>query len=98
MPTQNIVCPCCDGNGRYVNPAIDEHGIGADDECWQDDDFREGYMSGTYDVSCEECQGRNVVRGIDPSADPDILKAWEDWQNEEHAYRAECAAERAMGA
>lgn len=59
------VCPRCHGSGTHVNPSIDGHGISGDDECWDDDDFREMYFGGGYDVSCEECGGKNVVLVVD---------------------------------
>lgn len=67
LPTIKEVCPRCHGNGKHINPSIDGHGIPADDECWDDDDFREMYFGGGYDVTCEECGGANVVDVIDES-------------------------------
>lgn len=75
LPTHRIVCPRCHGNGEHVNPSIDGNGISTDDECWQDDDFREGYLSGRYNVTCEECHGRNVVDDVDWDALSDELRA-----------------------
>ena len=64
LPTKFRVCPTCDGRGSYVNPAIDEHGISAE-EMHDDPDFAESYFSGAYDVTCAECLGKNVIETID---------------------------------
>ncbi len=63
LPIKRIVCPRCNGEGKHVNPSIDGHGLTAED--LQDDDFRESYFSGVYDVRCEECKGNNVIDEID---------------------------------
>lgn len=59
--TRWAICPTCEGNGTHVNPAIDGHGITAEEMYELGDDFREDYMRGVYDVSCEECKGMRVV-------------------------------------
>lgn len=59
IPTMRIVCPRCDGSGVHDHPAF-SNGI-TQDQFDEDPDFREEYMSGRYDVACEECKGRNVV-------------------------------------
>lgn len=64
LPAKRIVCPRCDGTGTHVNPNIDGHGI-SPDEFNQDPDFKEAYFRGDYDVTCEECHGRNVVEVVD---------------------------------
>lgn len=55
------VCPRCEGRGSHVNPAIDGNGITGDEMDELGDDFREDYLSGVYDVACEECHGERVV-------------------------------------
>jgi hypothetical protein len=55
-----VVCPLCRGTGKHVNPSIDCNGLTAEDFD-EDPDFREEYMNGTYDVTCNECGGKNVV-------------------------------------
>jgi hypothetical protein len=60
------VCPTCDGVGHYVNPSIDSHGISEDEWYGEwDEDEREHYMSGGYDIPCNECGGTRVVPIID---------------------------------
>lgn len=94
IPIEFGVCPTCDGRGSYVNPSIDSHGISAE-EFDEDPDFRESYMSGHYDVTCEHCQGARVVPvSKDEKFNEKLaarLKAASD-------SRAEYEAERRMGA
>ncbi len=83
IEVRKIVCPACDGNGRYVNPAIDSHGLSTQDFA-EDPDFEEGYFTGRYDIVCEYCDGQNVV---DEPVDEQVQKAWQDQKNEEAADR-----------
>jgi hypothetical protein len=55
------VCPRCEGRGSHVNPAVDGNGITAEEMDELGEDFREDYLSGVYDVRCEECGGNRVV-------------------------------------
>ncbi|HEU5112111.1 MAG TPA: hypothetical protein VFU96_02270 [Acidimicrobiia bacterium] len=57
------VCPRCHGNGSHVNPSIDGNGITESEMAELGEDFREDYMSGVFDVPCEECGGLRVVPG-----------------------------------
>ena len=42
-----------------------------------DDDFMDGYMSGRYDVTCEECKGRTTVKGYNLSQlTPELLEEY----------------------
>lgn len=70
-----IVCPACNGKGKYVNPGVDSHGLTGED--FEDPDFEEAYFNGTYDVTCEECNGRNVVEEF---VDPEVRDRWAEWQ------------------
>jgi hypothetical protein len=63
LPACWAICERCKGEGTHVNPNIDGHGITAEE--WQndyDDESREMYMNGGYDVSCEAgCTGGKVL-------------------------------------
>ena len=61
LPTRFEVCDRCSGHGTHVNPAIDGHGVTADE--WNDwgEESQSMYLSGGYDVSCHECDGMRVV-------------------------------------
>lgn len=96
LEKHKIVCPNCEGTGRTTNPAIDGNGL--PDECVQDQDFMEDYLSGVYDVRCVMCHGNNVIdEVIEDWGNPEFIQYTED-QEEERQYQAMCAAERAMGA
>lgn len=60
VPSKFEVCPKCEGNGKFVNPSIDSHGISAQ-EFAEDPDFAEQYFSGVFDKTCDECGGLRVV-------------------------------------
>lgn len=58
------ICSNCDGNGEHTNRNIDGNGITASE--WEndwDEEERETYMSGGYDVTCKECGGTGKVYG-----------------------------------
>lgn len=99
LPAHVIVCPRCGGRGAHVNPAIDGHGISTSDECWQDDDFRDNYFGGLYDVTCEQCEGRNVVLVINEDAcDPEQLARYHQHQRDRwDAYASDRSEAIAFG-
>lgn len=93
------VCSRCEGNGTHTNPSVDGHGITSDEWAQEwDEDSREGYLTGRYDVTCEVCNGDRVMLVPDQELLSDeqrkTLLALED---EEAAYRRECEMERLMG-
>jgi len=61
MTKKWAVCPTCRGNGTHVNPSIDAHGITGEEMAELGEDFREDYVSGVYDIPCNECGGMRVV-------------------------------------
>ncbi len=97
LPHRFEVCPCCEGKGSRVNPAVDGHGI-SPEEFAEDPDFEEAYFSGRYDITCDECQGLRVVMVPDEQrADPVILEAYFEHRRAEAEYRRCCQHEREMG-
>ncbi len=103
FPCNNIVCPECAGEGKYVNPAVDGNGISGEEfySEWSEED-RENYMSGVYDVVCKECKGNKVIPEIDEEnlseEEEKDLKLFRQWQKEEEDYQRMCADERRFGA
>ena len=92
-----IVCPTCRGEGSHVNPAIDSHGISSE-EFAEDPDFEAAYFGGLYDVTCHECEGKNVVDDVDLSAlTEEQLEEWREYVQGVYEWRAEIAAERRAG-
>lgn len=100
LPVKFVVCPTCDGRGTHVNPSIDAHGITAEewDRDW-DDEEREAYLSGRYDVPCYECKGANVVPEVDERrADPAVVKLLDDQRASAAESDRISRMERMMGA
>ena len=99
LPSKYEVCTRCSGKGKHVNPNVDGHGITAEE--WErdwDDESRENYFSGVYDVECYGCGGKRVQLETDwellSDAWKKILEAyWEDERN----YEAMCRSEREYG-
>lgn len=98
LPFVRAVCSRCDGEGKHVNPAVDGNGITAEEMDELGDDFRESYMSGVYDVRCEECNGERVVWEI---AYDKLTKRerilWDYHHEQENAARAERESELRYG-
>lgn len=101
LPAKNEVCSRCEGYGTHDHPDIGGNGITASEWGEWDQDDRETYLNGGYDVTCEECNGAKVVQVPDEEAcDAEQLKAlqrWNDQQEADAAYDAQCAHERRMG-
>ena len=100
LPAKFEVCPRCSGSGSHVNPAIDGHGITSEE--WNgpdwDDDSREMYLSGGYDVPCHRCDGKRVIEILDrDKATQAELVIYDDHVREIAALEAEEAWERRMG-
>lgn len=97
LPAVRVVCPRCEGSGSHVNPSVDGNGLSAED--LDDDDFRESYMQGHYDVQCEECKGQNVVLRLDWDKLTDKMKDRVQRQQRQESYdRQEAEGERRWGA
>lgn len=103
LPCRMEVCADCGGRGSYANPGIDAHGISSEEWSDWDDEDREHYLSGGYDVTCEGCRGQRVVPvpveadGCSSAAHKAAWAAYTEWADEEADYRAERAAEIRMG-
>ena len=102
FPARREVCARCNGEGHHTNPAIDGNGLTAD-QLYEDPDFAEDYISGVYDVVCEECRGRNVVDVLDYEAAEregmtEQLAALRRQEDDLARMRTEEAAERRAGA
>lgn len=76
VPFKWVICGRCNGNGTHTNPSIDGHGITADE--WNgpdwDDESREAYLDGSYDVQCSECNGSGKVQEQDYDSLPDEVR------------------------
>lgn len=62
VPGMWEICSNCRGNGTHVHRAIDGNGITGSEWAEWDQDERETYLSGGYDVACDEgCIAGKVV-------------------------------------
>lgn len=97
VKSHKVVCPDCRGEGTHVNRAIDGNGITAEEfyDEW-DDESREMYLTGGYDVVCETCKGKNVIDEAD-ERDPNYNLWIKEQRDLAEMYAIE-AAERRMGA
>lgn len=96
VPIHFIVCPGCDGHGKYVNPSIDAHGLTREDFD-EDPDFEEGYWRGDYDVRCSLCEGERVIPSPD-NVEDEIVKEICERIDYRQSSRAEMLAEMRYGA
>ena len=98
LPIKWGVCPVCEGRGKHVNPSIDCGGIGPEAFA-EDPDFAADYFGGTYDQTCNRCNGRTTIQVVDWGALTDGQRtAYEKQLQDEADDRACCLAEMRMGA
>lgn len=85
------VCPQCMGEGSssaYLGAYTSE-------EFYEmDEDWRDGYMAGAFDRTCETCGGNRVVLELNDDAPKEALAELREWWETEQMY----AMERRMGA
>ena len=78
LPAKNEVCWRCEGFGCHLTPSIGEHAYTPEEfnESFDDEESRSEYFKrgGMYDVTCEECHGKNVLSVIDEENIPANLK------------------------
>lgn len=98
LPAKYEVCGRCAGRGVHDHPAF-SNGITSDE--WHspdwDDESRESYMRGDYDVPCSVCRGQRVVLVPDEDAfNAEQRAAWAAEQQLQAAMAAEAASERIL--
>jgi hypothetical protein len=104
IPARFEVCPTCEGSGTVDHPAFSNGITGSEWAEW-DQDEREDYLRGRYDVPCGQCNGQRVVEvpdvaRCDYATKRELAQARRALraQAEADAYiRAEEAAERRFG-
>lgn len=96
LPACWEICDRCKGEGTHTNPNIDGHGITMEE--WHgpdwDDESREMYMSGGYDVACEAgCSDGKVLVPDEEACKSEprktILERYYEQQEDEARTRAE---------
>jgi len=95
LPARWEICDRCDGEGQHVNPNVDGHGISAEE--WEqdwDEESREGYFRGDYDVPCEaRCNGGKVLVVDEEACKNEPLKSLYEAYEKQEAERAQSEAE-----
>ncbi len=94
LPACWAICTRCNGEGEHVNPSVDGHGITFDEweEDW-DDEGREMYLNGGYNVPCEAACKAGKVLVVDEhkcNAEPRkaLLKRYNTMLSEQARERA----------
>jgi predicted methyltransferase len=96
VKSKRVVCPSCEGEGTELRGGL--KGLAISEEALQDDDFREAYFGGGYDVACSHCEGKRVVDAVDEEAlSKKMFARWEKALIEKQRFEAEVRAERAGG-
>lgn len=109
-----VICGCCEGSGRAENPAFSNGFTSSEWSEIQSDYDMDGetnaadrYLSGAYDVPCNDCNASGKVQEADMEAMTTrerrvyIVQQAREWQRK-HPYDwrndPESMAERRMGA
>lgn len=93
LPAKRVVCESCDGEGTELYGGL--KGCVISDENMADDDFREAYFGGHYDVQCSHCKGMRVVDVVDVDRlTPKMAERY--WRAVDESFRnaAEAESER----
>jgi hypothetical protein len=62
FPAKWEICQRCEGDGHHSNPSIDGNGITSSEWAEWDDEEKDTYMSGGYDIPCEaKCSGGKAL-------------------------------------
>lgn len=101
LPAKYEVCDRCCGEGSHVHPAIDGNGITASEWAEWDDEEKQDYLAGNYDVPCEKCGGQRVLLVPDldllEKQDPELFKIYQEYVEAEAQSRREEAYVQRMG-
>lgn len=100
LPAVWDICQRCKGEGQHSNPSIDGNGITSEEwfgPDW-DDESREAYMNGEYDVACEAgCTGGKVLVPDEDACKNEPLKSLlEAYEKQQDERRRDDYADRRM--
>lgn len=97
IPAKYALCDTCEGSGMMENPAF-SNGITSSEWGDMDEESRDTYMSGGYDVPCDCCGGKRVVLVVDAErltySHRRVLVFKRQMDRAEREVCAEAAAER----
>ncbi len=98
VPTMFVICGRCEGHGTHCNPSIDGNGISGEEFAEWDEDEREGYFAGRYDVRCEAGCDNGKASVPDFEKVPECIReaVVEYFENVER-WASESKREREMG-
>lgn len=90
------ICENCEGHNTVNHPAF-SNGFTQSEWAEEDDDFKESYLKGDYDVKCPDCEGGKVripnMQNLSFTDKREMVQ-----QRQSLDYDAMNAAERRMGA
>lgn len=93
FPAKWEICSRCDGNGHHTNPSIDGNGITSSEWAEWDDEEKDCYMSGGYDIRCEAgCHDGKILVVDTEHLSDDLRKDYAEWEEQEY-QRAQSEAE-----
>lgn len=99
LPAVWEICGVCSGNGSYVNKSIDGNGITHEEwvRDW-DDEERQHYFRGAYDVTCTTCNGNGKILVYDmENIAPEIVELIETQERLDDYHDYERESERRFG-
>lgn len=100
VPSRNVVCRGCEGEGRVLTPSL--RGAITQEEWEQewDEEAREQYRlrgHGIYGIECPDCRGLRVVAVPDAKTATKrqlrVIRRWADQERDRRSWAAESAAE-----
>ena len=106
LPAKHEVCRRCEGHGTHLTPSIGEHCYTQEEfeREFCDEEAREAYLTrgGMLDVTCLDCNGKNVVPVVDRSACTTeelkaVLNEYDRQAREERDYQRLVASELRFG-
>lgn len=98
VPTEWAICDRCGGDGHHGNPAFD----GTSTDWWLEGDPSgedlDHYVSGRWDVHCDECGGSGKVRTMnEEQLSPELRQLWDKFCRIEGEIARDEAYERRWG-